>query len=171
NSSGDIMSRLTTDTTLLQSIIGSSFSMAMRSALMCFGAIIMLFATNVKLTLIVLASVPLVLVPILFYGRRVRALSRQSQDSMADVGSYAGEAIEHIKTVQSFSSEPYERAAFAVEVEKAYEVGRQRVKQRAILISGVIVIVFSAIAGMLWVGGSDVIHGKMSAGDLAAFVF
>ncbi|MHC6801261.1 ABC transporter ATP-binding protein/permease [Vibrio antiquarius] len=171
NSSGDIMSRLTTDTTLLQSIIGSSFSMAMRSALMCFGAIIMLFATNVKLTLIVLASVPLVLVPILFYGRRVRALSRQSQDSMADVGSYAGEAIEHIKTVQSFSSEPHERAAFAVEVEKAYEVGRQRVKQRAILISGVIVIVFSAIAGMLWVGGSDVIHGKMSAGDLAAFVF
>ncbi|MBC8656086.1 ABC transporter ATP-binding protein/permease [Vibrio parahaemolyticus] len=171
NSSGDIMSRLTTDTTLLQSIIGSSFSMAMRSALMCFGAIIMLFATNVKLTLIVLASVPLVLVPILFYGRRVRALSRQSQDSMADVGSYAGEAIEHIKTVQSFSSEPYERSAFAVEVEKAYEVGRQRVKQRAILISGVIVIVFSAIAGMLWVGGSDVIHGKMSAGDLAAFVF
>ncbi len=171
NSSGDIMSRLTTDTTLLQSIIGSSFSMAMRSALMCFGAIIMLFATNVKLTLIVLASVPLVLVPILFYGRRVRALSRQSQDSMADVGSYAGEAIEHIKTVQSFSSEPYERAAFAVEVEKAYEIGRQRVKQRAILISGVIVIVFSAIAGMLWVGGSDVIHGKMSAGDLAAFVF
>ncbi|EIU6776237.1 ABC transporter ATP-binding protein/permease [Vibrio parahaemolyticus] len=179
NSSGDIMSRLTTDTTLLQSIIGSSFSMAMRSALMCFGSIIlmcfgsiiMLFATNVKLTLIVLASVPLVLVPILFYGRRVRALSRQSQDSMADVGSYAGEAIEHIKTVQSFSSEPYERAAFAVEVEKAYEVGRQRVKQRAILISGVIVIVFSAIAGMLWVGGSDVIHGKMSAGDLAAFVF
>ncbi|MDN4711196.1 ABC transporter ATP-binding protein/permease [Vibrio parahaemolyticus] len=171
NSSGDIMSRLTTDTTLLQSIIGSSFSMAMRSALMCFGAIIMLFATNVKLTLIVLASVPLVLVPIMFYGQRVRALSRQSQDSMADVGSYAGEAIEHIKTVQSFSSEPYERAAFAVEVEKAYEVGRQRVKQRAILISGVIVIVFSAIAGMLWVGGSDVIHGKMSAGDLAAFVF
>ena len=93
--------------------------MAMRSALMCFGAIIMLFATNVKLTLIVLASVPLVLVPILFYGRRVRALSRKSQDSMADVGSYAGEAIEHIKTVQSFSSESHERAAFAVEVEKA----------------------------------------------------
>jgi len=171
NSSGDIMSRLTTDTTLLQSIIGSSFSMAMRSALMCIGAIIMLFATNVKLTLIVLASVPFVLVPILVYGRRVRALSRQSQDSMATMGSYAGEAIEQIKTVQSFSSEPYEKAAFANEVEKAFEVGRQRVKQRAILISGVIVIVFSAIAGMLWVGGSDVIHGNMSAGDLGAFVF
>ncbi|MDH5911744.1 ABC transporter ATP-binding protein/permease [Vibrio splendidus] len=171
NGSGDIMSRITTDTTLLQSIIGSSFSMAMRSALMCIGAIIMLFATNIKLTLIVLASVPFILIPILVYGRRVRALSRQSQDSMSDVGSYAGEAIEHIKTVQSYSREEQEKASFAVEVEKAYEVGRQRVKQRAILISGVIVIVFSAISGMLWVGGSDVINGTMSAGDLAAFVF
>lgn len=171
NGSGDIMSRITTDTTLLQSIIGSSFSMAMRSALMCIGAIIMLFATNIKLTLIVLASVPFILIPILFYGRRVRALSRQSQDSMADVGSYAGEAIEHIKTVQSYSFEAQERAAFAEEVERAYDIGRRRVKQRAILISGVIVIVFTAIAGMLWVGGSDVIHGTMSAGDLGAFVF
>ena len=171
NGSGDIMSRITTDTTLLQSIIGSSFSMAMRSALMCIGAIIMLFATNIKLTLIVLASVPFILIPILVYGRRVRALSRQSQDSMSDVGSYAGEAIEHIKTVQSYSREAQEKASFALEVEKAYEIGRQRVKQRAILISGVIVIVFSAISGMLWVGGSDVINGTMSAGDLAAFVF
>ncbi|CAM3070024.1 ABC transporter ATP-binding protein/permease [Vibrio neptunius] len=171
NGSGDIMSRITTDTTLLQSIIGSSFSMAMRSALLCVGAVIMLFATNIKLTLIVLISVPFILVPILFYGRRVRALSRQSQDSMADVGSYAGEAIEHIKTVQSYSYEAQERAAFAKEVEKAFEIGRQRVKQRAILISGVIVIVFSAIAGMLWVGGSDVINGTMSGGDLGAFVF
>ncbi|TFH93491.1 ABC transporter ATP-binding protein/permease [Vibrio ouci] len=171
NGSGDIMSRITTDTTLLQSIIGSSFSMAMRSALMCVGAIIMLFATNIKLTLIVLASVPFVLVPILFYGRRVRALSRQSQDSMADVGSYAGEAIEHIKTVQSYSREAEEKSHFSQEVEKAYDIGRKRVKQRAILISGVIVIVFSAISGMLWVGGSDVINGTMSAGDLGAFVF
>ncbi|MEZ9833806.1 ABC transporter ATP-binding protein/permease [Vibrio breoganii] len=171
NGSGDIMSRLTTDTTLLQSIIGSSFSMAMRSALMCIGAIIMLFATNVKLTLIVLASVPFILVPILVYGRRVRALSRKSQDSMSDVGSYAGEAIEHIKTVQSYSRESEEKASFSAEVERAYEIGRERVKQRAILISGVIVIVFGAISGMLYVGGSDVIHGKMSAGDLGAFVF
>lgn len=171
NGSGDIMSRITTDTTLLQSIIGSSFSMAMRSALMCVGAVIMLFATNIKLTLIVLASVPFILVPILFYGRRVRALSRQSQDSMADVGSYAGEAIEHIKTVQSYSREAQEKRFFSNEVERAFEIGRKRVLQRAILISGVIVIVFSAISGMLWVGGSDVINGVMSAGDLAAFVF
>lgn len=171
NGSGEIMSRITTDTTLLQSIIGSSFSMAMRSALMCVGALIMLFATNVKLTLIVLASVPFILVPILYYGRKVRALSRQSQDSMADVGSYAGEAIEQIKTVQSYSQESQQQALFATQVEKAYQIGRKRVMQRAILISGVIVIVFSAISGMLWVGGSDVIAGTLSAGDLGAFVF
>lgn len=169
--SGDIMSRITTDTSLLQSIIGSSFSMAIRNMLLLIGAIVMLFATNIKLTLIVLLSVPFILVPILFYGRKVRALSRKSQDAMADVGSYAGEAIEHIKTVQSYTHEPQERAAFANEVEQSFKVGRKRIKQRAILIAGVIMIVFSAISGMLWVGGSDVINGQMSGGDLAAFVF
>ena len=169
--SGDIMSRITTDTTLLQSIIGSSFSMALRSVLMFLGALVMLFATNIKLTLIVLASVPFILVPILFYGRKVRTLSRKSQDSMADVGSYAGEAIEHIKTVQSYTREPEEKASFSGEVEKTFQIGRRRIRQRATLIAGVIVIVFGAITGMLWVGGSDVISGKMSGGDLGAFVF
>jgi len=171
NGSGDIMSRITTDTTLLQSIIGSSFSMAIRSALMLIGALVMLFATNIKLTLIVLIAVPFILVPILFYGRKVRKLSRKSQDSMADVGSYAGEAIEHIKTVQSYTHEQHERQAFAKEVEKSFTIGRRRIKQRATLIAGVIIIVFGAITGMLWVGGSDVIQGKMSGGDLGAFVF
>lgn len=169
--SGDIMSRITTDTTLLQSIIGSSFSMAMRSALMFLGALIMLFATNIKLTLIVMAAVPFVLIPLLVYGRRVRALSRKSQDSMSDVGSYAGEAIEHIKTVQSYTREPEERRSFANEVEKAFQIGKKRIQQRATLIAGVIIIVFSAITGMLWVGGSDVIAGRMTGGDLGAFVF
>ncbi|WP_057830042.1 ABC transporter ATP-binding protein/permease [Colwellia sp. TT2012] len=169
--SGDIMSRITTDTTLLQSIIGSSFSMAIRSVLMLIGALAMLFATNIKLTVIVLIAVPFILVPILFYGRKVRKLSRKSQDSMADVGSYAGEAIEHIKTVQSYTHEQHERHAFAVEVEKSFDIGRSRIQQRATLIAGVIIIVFGAITGMLWVGGSDVIQGKMSGGDLGAFVF
>ena len=171
NGSGDIMSRITTDTTLLQSIIGSSFSMAIRSTLMLLGALVMLFATNIKLTFIVLISVPFILVPILFYGRKVRKLSRRSQDSMADVGSYAGEAIEHIKTVQSYTHEQHERHSFGREVEKSFTIGRNRIKQRATLIAGVIIIVFGAITGMLWVGGSDVIQGKMSGGDLGAFVF
>lgn len=171
NGSGDIMSRITTDTTLLQSIIGSSFSMAIRSVLMLLGALVMLFATNIKLTFIVLLSVPFILVPILFYGRKVRKLSRKSQDSMANVGSYAGEAIEHIKTVQSYTHEQHERLSFGKEVEKSFNIGRHRIKQRATLIAGVIIIVFGAITGMLWVGGSDVIQGKMSGGDLGAFVF
>lgn len=171
NGSGDIMARITTDTTLLQSIIGSSLSMAMRSALMCCGAIVMLFATNIKLSVIVLVSVPIILLPLLIYGRRVRKLSRQSQDSVADVGSYAGEAIEQIKTVQSYTRQALEIDAFAVEVEKAFDIGCKRVRQRASLIAGVILIVFSAIAGMLWVGGNDVINGTLSGGDLGAFVF
>ncbi|MBT6693294.1 MAG: ABC transporter ATP-binding protein, partial [Porticoccaceae bacterium] len=110
NRSGDIMSRLTSDTTLLQSIIGSSMSIALRSGISSFGALIMLLATNFKLSLIVLAAVPAILVPILYFGRRVRNLSRQSQDSIASVGSYAGEVIQQIKIVQSFTQESFEKA-------------------------------------------------------------
>ena len=171
NVSGEIMSRLTTDTTLLQSIIGSSFSMALRSSLMLIGAFVLLIISNIKLTLIVVGAIPLLLGPLLLYGRRVRALSRKSQDSIADVGSYAGEAIQQIKTVQSYTRENTEIAAFGDEVEKAFAIARQRVKQRAILIAAVILLVFSALAGMLWVGGNDVLTGAMSGGELGAFIF
>lgn len=171
NRSGEIMSRLTTDTTLLQSIIGSSFSMALRSSLTLVGALIMLLVTNLKLTMMVLTCVPLVLMPILLYGRRVRALSRKSQDSIADVGTYAGEIILNIKTVQSYTREPEEKIAFNKEVESAFAIARRRVQQRAALIAVVILLVFGALSGMLWVGGSDVLSGTMSAGELGAFVF
>lgn len=171
NRSGEIMSRLTTDTTLLQNIIGSSFSMALRSALMFVGALILLLFTNLKLSLIVLVGVPLVLLPILLYGRRVRKLSKASQDSIADVSSYAGEIIQHIKTVQSYTREPYEKQAFAREVETAFAVAKRRVRQRALLIAVVILLMFGAISALLWVGGNDMIAGRMSSGDLAAFVF
>ena len=107
NRSGDIMSRLTSDTTLLQSIIGSSMSIALRSGISSLGALIMLLATNFKLSLIVLLAIPLILLPILYFGRRVRNLSRQSQDSIASVGSYAGEVIQQIKIVQSFTQESF----------------------------------------------------------------
>ncbi len=171
NRSGEIMSRLTTDTTLLQTIIGSSFSMALRSSLTFVGALVMLLATNLKLSLIVLACVPLVLMPILIYGRRVRSLAKSSQDTIANVGTYAGEIIQHIKTVQSYNRESSEMDAFGEEVELAFEVARKRVRQRALLIAAVILMVFGAITGMLWSGGSDVISGKMSGGELGAFVF
>lgn len=171
NRSGEIMSRLTTDTTLLQTVIGSSASMALRSMLTFIGGLIMLLVTNLKLSLLVLACVPLVLVPILMYGRRVRSLSRISQDSIADVGSYAGEIIQQIKTVQSYTQESNEQKAFATHVENAFSIARRRIKQRAMLIAVVIALIFSAIAVMLWVGGNDVINGTMSAGELGAFVF
>jgi len=171
NRSGEIMSRLTTDTTLLQTIIGSSMSMALRSALTFIGALIMMLVTNLKLSLLVLAGVPVVLVPIILYGRRVRALARRSQDSIAHVGSYAGEVIQHIKTVQSYTRENQEMGAFGKEVETAFGVARQRIRQRAFLMGSVIFLVFSAIAGMLWVGGNDVMSGAISGGDLGAFVF
>lgn len=171
NRSGEIMSRLTTDTTLLENIVGSSLSMALRNSLTFVGGLIMLLVTNLKLSMIVLASVPLILVPILIYGRKVRALSRKSQDSIAEVGSYAGEVIENIKTVQSYSREDYERQSFQNEVENAFAIARQRIKQRALLIAAVITLVFGAITGMLWIGGYDVLTGKMTGGDLGAFVF
>lgn len=171
NASGDIMSRLTTDTTLLQSIIGSSLSFALRNALTVTGGLIMLLITNMKLSLVVLLGVPAVLIPILYMGKRVRQLSRRSQDTVADVGSYAGEIIRQIKTVQSYAREPFEKAAFQVEVDAALEVARQRIRQRSILMAVVILLAFTAIAAMVWVGGYDVMTGTMSGGELAAFVF
>ncbi|MFQ3229805.1 MAG: ATP-binding cassette subfamily B protein [Reinekea sp.] len=171
NQSGEIMSRLTTDTTLLQSIIGSSLSFALRNALTVSGGLIMLFVTNMKLTSVVLLGVPAVLVPALWMGRRVRNLSRESQDTVADVGTYAGEIIRQVKTVQSYSRENFEIDAFGKEVDKAFNVAKKRILTRSALLAIVIFLSFSAIASMVWVGGYDVMNGNMTAGELAAFVF
>ena len=171
NRSGEIMSRLTTDTTLLQTIIGSSFSMALRSSLTLVGALVMMFVTNLKLSLIIALGVPLTLLPILVFGRRVRRLSNQSQDSIASVGSYAGEVIQHIRVVQSYTREGFESKAFAGEVERAFAIARRRIWQRSLLICGAILLVFLGMSGMLWEGGQDVISGHMSGGELGAFVF
>lgn len=171
NRSGEIMSRLTTDTTLLQTIIGSSLSMALRSSLTLAGGLVLMFITNVKLSLIITAGVPLVLLPILIFGRRVRRLSTQSQDSIASVGSYAGEIIQNIRTVQSYTSEDRESAAFAGEVESAFAIARRRIRQRALLVCVAILLLFAGMGAMLWSGGQDVISGRMSGGELGAFVF
>ena len=171
NRSGEIMSRLTTDTTLLQTIIGSSFSMALRSSLTMTGALVLMFITNLKLSLIIAVGVPLVLLPILFFGRRVRRLSNQSQDSIASVGSYAGEVIQHIRVVQSYTQEQFESTAFAREVERAFAIARRRIWQRSLLIGGAILLVFMGMAAMMWEGGQDVLSGRMTGGELGAFVF
>ncbi|MEE3240852.1 MAG: ABC transporter transmembrane domain-containing protein [Pseudomonadota bacterium] len=171
NRSGEITSRLTTDTTLLQTIIGSSVSMALRSTLTTLGGLIMLFVTNALLVFKVIWVVPLVILPMSLFGKRVKRLSRDSQDSIADVGSYAGEIIQNMKTVQSYTQEQQEKKAFSRQVERAFIFARRRIKHRAFLIASVIMMVFLALAVMLWFGGRDVINGVMTAGELAAFIF
>ncbi|MBC9250552.1 ABC transporter ATP-binding protein [Pseudomonas alcaligenes] len=171
NRASEIQSRLTADTTLLQTVIGSSLSMALRNIIMMVGGIGLLFFTNPKLSAIVIVALPLVVAPILIFGRRVRALSRQSQDRVADVGSYVGETLGQIKTVQAYNHQAQDQARFGQTVEEAFDTARKRIKQRAWLITVVIVLVLGAVGVMLWVGGMDVIAGRISGGDLAAFVF
>jgi len=171
NRSGEIMSRLTADTTVLQTIIGSSMSMALRSALTLTGAVVMMLITNLKLTLIIVATVPAVLLPVLIFGRRVRRLSSTSQDSVASVGSYAGEIIQNIRTVQGFNREGAEAVAFDREVDRAFDIARSRIRQRAFLIAFAIVILAGGLVSMMYTGGRDVISGAMTGGELAAFMF
>lgn len=171
NRSSEIQSRLTADTTLLQSVIGSSLSLALRNGLMLLGGVVLLFVTNPKLTAIVMLALPLVVAPILIFGRRVRRLSRLSQDRVADVGSYVGETLGQIKTVQAYNHQGEDKRRFAATVEEAFAVARRRIAQRAWLITVVIVLVLGAVGIMLWVGGMDVIEGRISGGELAAFVF
>ena len=167
----EIQSRITTDTTLLQTVIGSSVSIALRNTLMFFGGVLLLVVTDPKLSLVVFFSVPFVVAPIVLFGRRVRRLSRSSQDTIADVGAYAGESLRHVKVVQSFNHEPRDEAEFDARVHTALKVGIRRIRQRAVLIALVMLLVMTAIAVMLWVGGQDVVAGRTSAGDLAAFLF
>ncbi|WP_342654922.1 ABC transporter transmembrane domain-containing protein [Pseudomonas sp. F3-2] len=171
NRSSEIQSRLTADTTLLQSVIGSSLSMFLRNALMVIGGVILLFFTNPKLTSIVVIALRLVVAPILIFGRRVRSLSRESQDRVADVGSYVSEALGQIKTVQAYNHQQKDRERFSRTAEDAFDTARKRILQRSWLITLVIVLVLGAVGVMLWVGGMDVIAGRISGGELAAFVF
>ena len=169
--SGNIMSRITTDTTLLQSIIGGSLSLALRSCVTFFGALIMLIATDLYLAMVVLVGVPLAVLPVVALGRKVRSLSNKSQDSVAEVGSYAGEIIQQIKTVQSYTCEAQECRAFSTNVERAFDIARRRIRNRASLTAVVILTLFVALSVLLWVGGNSVVTGSMSGGDLGAFVF
>ena len=171
NRSGEINARLTTDTTLLQSIFGFSISMALSSALLLLGGLTMMLITNLKLAFIVLISVPVILLPMLIYGRRLRSLSRQSQDRVADIGTYAGEIVQNIKVVQSFTREPEESKAFSIEVEKAFIAAKKRIMQSSLLIVAAMILVFTGLGAMIWTGGRDVTSGIITAGELAAFVF
>jgi ATP-binding cassette, subfamily B, bacterial len=168
---GEVISRLTNDTTMLQTVIGSSASMAVRNVLLLTGGLVMLAVTSAKLTLLVLLGVPLVVPPIVLFGRRVRSLSRSSQDRIGDVGAYLDEALHEIRTVQAYGHEAEDRRRFADRVEDAFATARQRVRQRALLIAAVIFLVFGAVGVILWIGGHDVVSGRITGGQLSAFVF
>jgi ATP-binding cassette subfamily B protein len=168
---GEVMSRLTTDTALLEQVVGTSVSMALRNALLGAGSLVMLMITSWKLTVLVLLTVPVVIGPIIVFGRRVRALSRASQDRVADIGAYVDEALHEIRTVQAYGHEPEDGRAFAQRVEQAFATARSRIRVRAALIAAVILLVFAGIGVILWIGGHDVLAGHITAGELSAFVF
>ena len=168
---GEVISRLTNDTTMLETVIGSSLSLALRNVVLGVGALVLLMLTSFKLTLLVLVGLPVVLLPIILFGRRVRRLARASQDRVADTGAYVDEAIHEVRTVQAYAHEDEDRRAYAGRVEAAFAAGVQRIRQRARLIAVVIFLVFVAVGIILWLGGHDVLAGRLSAGQLSAFVF
>lgn len=168
---GEVISRLTSDTTQIENVVGSSLSIALRNVLLLTGGLVMLFTTSIKLTLLTLAGVPLVVTPIVVFGRKVRRLARESQDRVAELGNRIDETIHEIRIVQAYGHENADRQDFARRVEESFATARQRVASRAKLVAAVLLLVFGAIAFILWVGGHDVLAGRLSAGELSAFVF
>lgn len=168
---GDLLSRLTADTTLLQTVIGSSVSVAMRNTLLFIGGFILLLITSTRLTFYVLLMLPVVVVPIILIGRQVRRLARETQNRIGEVNAHAEETISAIRTVQALTLEHYEKGRFSSRVQAAFEIAVSRIKKRAFLTALVITLVFGAVVTVLWLGGKDVLSGRITAGDLSAFVF
>ena len=167
---GEILSRVTTDTTLIQSVVGSSISIALRNALIFIGGLIMMLVTSAKLTMMVLLLVPLILVPILSLSRKLRRLSRENQDWIAASSGKASEALNHVQTVQAFTNENAASSGFADVTEQSYVSAMRRIKTRALMTVFVIFLIFTGIVCVLWIGALDVRLEQMSAGTLIQFV-
>jgi ATP-binding cassette subfamily B protein len=167
---GEVLSRLTTDTTLIQVVVGTSMSMALRSTLMLAGGLVMMGFTSPRLTGYTLALLLTVVLPIILFGRQVRRLSRDSQDRVADSSALAGEKLNAVTTVQAFSQEARETARFDESVESSFRTALRRITMRAMLTVIIIVMVFGAIVLVLWLGAHAVLDGGMSAGELSQFV-
>ncbi|WP_271949350.1 ABC transporter transmembrane domain-containing protein [Ruegeria faecimaris] len=167
---GEVLSRITTDTTLIQSVLGSSVSIALRNMLMFLGGLVLMLLTSAKLTGMVLLLIPLVVVPILVLGRRLRVISRENQDWIAASSGNAGEALSAVQTVQAFTHEQASRNQFGEMTETSYTVSLRRIQTRAVLTVIVIFLVFSGIVGVLWMGANDVRNGVMTEGVLIQFV-
>src|SRR5689334_14578179 len=168
--SGELISRLTADTTQIKSAVGASVSIALRNLMLFFGAAAMMVVTSPRLSGFVLLAIPLVVIPLVAFGRWVRRLSRNAQDTLADASGYAAELIGAIRTVQAYTGERLANARFGNDVEQAYEAARVSTKARAILTLIIIFIVFSSVVAILWVGSHDVLTGVISAGRLGQFV-
>ncbi|MGO2240318.1 MAG: ABC transporter transmembrane domain-containing protein [Halomonas sp.] len=168
---GEIASRLTADTSVLQSLFGSSVSLALRNLVMLVGAVVLMLITQPWLSALVLVGIPATLLPIVWYGRRVRRLSRTSQDRVAELGRYAEEALSGIKTIQAFTHETVDKTHYGQRVEQAFGSAVERTQQRAWLTGIAMLVVFTAVGLMLWQGGQAVLAGTMSAGELSAFIF
>ncbi len=168
---GEVISRLTNDTTLMDSVIGGAFSYALRNVVLFIGGMVMLLVTSTKLTLLVLAGVPIVLLPIMLYGSRVRKISRTIQDRVADVSTYIDETLHEVRTVQAYTHETLANQKFSGHVEAVFATAVRRARSQATLIALVIVLVFGAVGVILWIGGHDMLAGKISAGELSAFIF
>ncbi|MBF56389.1 ATP-binding cassette domain-containing protein [Halomonas sp. FeN2] len=168
---GEIASRLTADTSVLQSLFGSSVSLALRNLVMLVGAVVLMLVTQPWLSAMVLIGIPATLLPIVWYGRRVRRLSRTSQDRVAELGRYAEEALSGIKTLQAFTHEAVDKSHYGQRVEQAFGSAVERTQQRAWLTGVAMLVVFTAVGLMLWQGGQAVLDGTMSAGELSAFIF
>jgi ATP-binding cassette subfamily B protein len=168
---GDILSRMTADVTLLQTLVGSAISMWVRNGLTLIGAFVMLLVTSEKLAGIIFLVVPAVVVPLLLFGRRERKLSRIAQDRVGDLGAYAEETLTGLTTVQAFTHEPIDISLYGKRVEQSVVAAVRRIRTRALLLVAVILLGFGAITFSLWVGGRDVIAGRMTGGQLTAFVF
>lgn len=167
---GEVVSRITTDTTLIQSVIGSSVSIALRNVLIFSGGLVLMLLTSAKLTGLVLLIVPLVVVPILTLGRRLRKMSRENQDWIAASSGAASESLLSVQTVQAFTNEDASRGEFAKVTEQSFDVAKRRISTRALMTVIVIFLVFAGVVGVLWIGARDVRAGGMSAGVLVQFV-
>jgi len=168
--SGEVLSRLTADTTLIQTLIGTSVSMALRNLLLFAGGLGMMFVTSVKLTSIILVMLIAVVVPIVAFGRRVRALSRDSQDRVADASALAGEILNAMPIVQAYTHERLEARRYGRSVEAAFATAIRRTRARALLTVIAILLVFGAIVFVLWLGAHAVVNGTMTGGELGQFI-
>jgi ATP-binding cassette subfamily B protein len=168
--SGELVSRLTADTTQIKSAVGASVSIALRNMMLFIGATAMMVITSPKLSGFVLLAIPLIVIPLVAFGRWVRRLSRNAQDTLADASAYASELISSIRTVQAYTSERLATGRFGGDVEAAYEAARNSTRARAVLTLIIIFIVFSSVVAILWVGSHDVLTGQITPGRLGQFV-